>query len=125
LKKALGDFMKGLDFKSVAPDTGVSDEDDDEEEEDVSEGESTGDDEDEEDEDEDEEEDEDDEEDDEEEEEEEDESEMEAAIEAPVARAAVQEKPKAEKVAKPAEPKAEIDITSGKVSQISRLPEFG
>jgi ribosome biogenesis protein MAK21 len=105
LKKALGDFMKGLDFKSVAPDTGVSDEDDDEEEEDVSEGESTGD--------------------DEEEEEEEDESEMEAAIEAPVARAAVQEKPKAEKVAKPAEPKAEIDITSGKVSQISRLPEFG
>jgi ribosome biogenesis protein MAK21 len=33
LKKALGDFMKGLDFKSVAPEGAISDEEEEEDEE--------------------------------------------------------------------------------------------
>jgi ribosome biogenesis protein MAK21 len=37
LKKALGDFMKGLDFKSVAPDGAVSEEEEEEEDEDAEE----------------------------------------------------------------------------------------
>lgn len=111
LKKALGDFMKGLDFKSVAPDAGVSDEEEEEseeedDEEDVSDAETTGDD----DEDEEENEEEEDEEEEEEDEEEEEESEEEAVPEvAAPARAT-------ERAKKAAEPKVEIDSTSGKVS---------
>lgn len=99
--------MKGLDFKSVAPDTGISDDEEGEEEEDVSEGSSTEDD------DEDEEEDEEEESEEEDEEEEDEEESEEDVAEAPV----VQEKPRPEKTAKLAEAKVDLDMTSGKVSQ--------
>lgn len=115
LKKALGDFMKGLDFKSVAPDGAVSEdeeeEEDDEEEDDEEEAGSevsSFDSEDEEEDEEDEEEDEEEEEDD--DEEEESEEEPEPVVSTPVKAKA--EKPKE----KPVAVQPEVDNFGAKVS---------
>lgn len=116
LKKALGDFMKGLDFKSVAPDGAVSEEEEEDDEEDEEEGEgsevSSFDS--------DEEEEEDDEDEDEEEDEEDEEEESEEEPE-PVVAAAVKtkvEKPKEKSVAV----KPEVDNLGAKVrSALSHL----
>jgi hypothetical protein len=112
LKKALGDFMKGLDFKSVAPNGGISDveedEDDEEDEEeregsDVSSFDSDEDEEDDEEEDEDEEDD---------EEEEQSEEDPEPVVAPPVKAMAEKQKEKE----KPAAVKPEVDNFGAKVS---------
>ena len=114
LKKALGDFMKGLDFKSVAPDGAASadeeEEEDDEEEDgsDVSSFDSEDEEEDEEDEEEEEEE-------EDEEEEEESEEEPEPVVAAPV-KAKV-EKPKEKAVAV----QPEVDNLGAKVSKATLI----